>query len=148
MENNELYHYGILGMRWGVRRTPAQLGRSTTGKKTASSKSNNKNASSTSKQSNKKSVKDMTDDELKSKINRLELEKRYKDLSFSDSSKGKVFTKQYLADAGKKILVDTAVDVASQAVKHVIVKKVNEKFNVRGEKGELIDVVFTNNKRK
>lgn len=27
MENNELYHHGVKGMRWGVRRTPTQLGR-------------------------------------------------------------------------------------------------------------------------
>ena len=29
MENNELYHYGVLGMHWGVRRTPEQLGHRT-----------------------------------------------------------------------------------------------------------------------
>ena len=26
INNNELYHYGVLGMKWGVRRTPEQLG--------------------------------------------------------------------------------------------------------------------------
>ena len=33
MENNELYHHGVKGMRWGVRRTPKQLGHTTPNKK-------------------------------------------------------------------------------------------------------------------
>ena len=33
MENFELYHHGIKGMKWGIRRTPAQLGHETPGKK-------------------------------------------------------------------------------------------------------------------
>jgi hypothetical protein len=37
MENNELYHHGVKGMRWGVRRTPTQLGHKPAKKKSIQS---------------------------------------------------------------------------------------------------------------
>lgn len=53
---NTIYHYGIKGMRWGVRRTPEQLGRK------------------------RSSVSEMSDQELQQIINRKLKEKQYKDL--------------------------------------------------------------------
>ena len=53
---NCIYHYGVKGMKWGVRRTPEQLGH------------------------NRKKARDMSDDELNRRIARLEKERRYNDL--------------------------------------------------------------------
>ena len=80
----ELYHYGVKGMRWGVRRTAAQLGHLV--KKGASkiknriSESNEKRKIRKQNEANKrKPVSEMTDDELKQRLNRLDMEKRYSD---------------------------------------------------------------------
>ena len=84
---NELYHYGIKGMRWGVRRTDVQLGhipKKSSGKsKNVSSKPKKVIAKSkkiSSKQQRKNEMKNMSDAELRSRINRLEMEKKYTQL--------------------------------------------------------------------
>ena len=69
MDGNELFHYGVLGMKWGVRRTPAQLARARGDRTSTSSAKTNKSYSKTSSSSKKAS--EMTEDELKSKIQRL-----------------------------------------------------------------------------
>lgn len=71
---DELYHWGIKGQKWGVRRTEAQLAR-VRGKKQIEEHEDYKNAHS------KKSIKEMSNQELKSRNNRLQMEKQYKDLN-------------------------------------------------------------------
>lgn len=55
---NSIYHHGIKGMKWGVRRTPAQLGYKPA----------------------KKKISEMSDNELQQRINRMQKERQYKDM--------------------------------------------------------------------
>lgn len=64
---NELYHYGVLGMKWGVRRTPAQLAK-------ANGKAKRKSEDNAKKSDMKKAVKSrrtLSDADLKSGLSGL-----------------------------------------------------------------------------
>ena len=96
---NELYHYGVLGMKWGVRRTPAQLAKSN-GKVKRKSEDNAK------KSDMKKAVKSrrtLSDADLKKRIERIKMEKQLKDLTAEEISPGKKFVSEVLSSSGKKV---------------------------------------------
>ena len=81
-----LVHYGVKGMKWGIRRTPAQLGHEIKKKlkrgkgdddSSSEKSSGSAKGSSGSKNSRKtkKRIQDMSDSELQSYYNRLNLER-------------------------------------------------------------------------
>lgn len=117
MDNNELMHYGVLGMKWGVRRA-----RKASSKKTTLFKKKSKSPADQSSKPKKKSVKDMSDDELRKAINRLEMEKRFNDLSPKQVSKGK----QFVSDFMSKSIVP-AVNEASKNLARDYIMKVGKK---------------------
>lgn len=91
-----LKHYGILGMRWGVRRTPAQLGR-------ANGSNADDDAEGVSKKTGGKSAprkpSEFSDEELRSRVTRLSLEKTYRDLESSLNPQKTSVVKKLLGEA-------------------------------------------------
>ena len=128
----ELYHYGIRGMRWGIRRYQNKDGTLTAAGKKRAAKLESKYEKVTGKKLNstsethsnssvKKNISDMSDDELRTKTARLQAERNYLDLQKQISSldppqisKGRAFVnslgkdvlKPVAIDAGKKLLGD------------------------------------------
>ena len=165
MENNELYHYGKKGQKWGERLyqnkdgslTP--LGRLRYQKnvnRVASQRKKNLEKARAAKVEKKKveeerkkqieagkiSAKKMTNDELKARIDRLDLEKKYKEAVIDTRSydRGKRFIDRFAYSTIDKVADNVAADIVAQTLKSLAVKGVNRMI------GE--EVVFTNNRRK
>lgn len=141
---NELYHFGIKGMRWGVRRyqnpdgSLTNAGKKRLSKGHTSNEENDSSNKSSTKSSSSKTVKEMSDDELSQAITRLQLEEKYKSLSPKNVSKGKIFVDTVAND----VLKPAAIDIGKQVAKSLMVKGVNSLVKDESLK------VYTNNKKK
>ena len=102
--NDELYHYGVPGMRWGVRRSQNKLD-----KIDKRSKKNDwsEDAATAAKIKTKK-VSQMTNAELRKLNDRKNLEQQYANLT-RNSSRGRSAVKAFIATAGTLTAVSAAV---------------------------------------
>ena len=116
-ESNVLAHYGVLGMKWGVRRYQNADGTYTDQGKKRYKKSPEQLESEAQKKRDVKNRGALTTQELKERIERLKLEKELKDLTKSEISAGQKFVEDILKDVGKKTFSTALSGAALYGVK-------------------------------
>lgn len=103
-----LAHYGVKGMRWGVRKGVVNA------RKARTSKENKERARRKDARSRRQTIKDK---DLDSLVKRLEQERKLKSLLDEDLAPGRTATKKLVANVGTKLVATVATGVGVWAVK-------------------------------
>lgn len=139
MENYVLVHHGVKGMKWGVRRTPAQLGHKVVSnfkkkrqaaklqkaRKRAQEEKTKQAVEAANKLKNKK-ISDMTDDELRTAISRARLEEEYKRLRPIEKT-----LKDKIKDEAVSAVSEAGKNWVKNSLPKILDKKLNEKLGIK-----------------
>lgn len=159
--NGELIHWGVKGMRWGIRRYQNKDGSLTKAGKKRRAKLEGELEKLGGKKSGsdgndaapkKKTASEMTDEELRTQTARLQLETNYKTALKNNTdpvpvSKGKKFVTLFsdkLVESFAEKGGGAAADLAAQTAKSIGAKYINQMLE---KNFEGIEKVYTNNKK-
>lgn len=137
---SSLYHYGVKGQKWGVIRTPSQLGHAP--RKSTKKRSIVKSAKKTSGTKKKtKPISEMTDEEIRQRINRLSLENDLRRLQpRQQTSRGRAFVNTIAKD----MALPAAKEIGTQLIKSGMARALNKALDLEKTPYQL----YTNNQKK
>ena len=122
--NNNLQHHGIKGQKWGIRRFQNKDGSLTPAGRKRQKQNDGPIHEDYSKSHDSKSVKSMSDKELRDRINRLNMERQYAQLTATEKSIGRKIVSEVLLNVGKELAKDYLKNYAKKGIEELLKRKV------------------------
>lgn len=127
---DELMHYGVKGQKWGVRRTPEQLGHDVSKRIKKTKKRFEKEhqehvrvkKAKASEMHAYRNRRVMSDEELNRRISRLQKEKQYRELIDSEVAPGRKYVNDILKDSGRTAVKSVVTAAAMTGTMFVVSK--------------------------
>lgn len=140
----ELYHHGIKGQKWGIRRFQNEDGTYTNAGKERRNTSDSKPKDKSSNLPRQRGVfhKRLTNEELQTRIERLKLEKEYLNLKRETIGPGKSFVLDVLTSIGKKSLTQLGVSGVMETANRLARKRKTYRTTTDKDGNEKTEVDF------